>query len=38
MRDFIKAIAQILGCAILGCTICALVVFTIAICETLLMM
>ena len=33
-----REIIEIIGCAILGCAICALVVFTIAICETLLMM
>lgn len=38
MRDFIKVIAQILGCAILGVTVCAFVVFIVAICETIMMM
>lgn len=37
MRDFIKTIAQILGCAILGVTVCALVLFIVAICETIMM-
>lgn len=38
MRDFIKTIAEILCCAILGVTVCALVVFTVAMCETIMMM